>query len=526
MPEDSSPSQTRIRFSQYLLAVVVPVVFAVVALVLLTGRFNTEIAHAEEERRGVEYILRLYGVMVGLQKVQGLRQIALRDWEAIDFRVDTVLEGVERDLNELTGHPLSVHFRTRREASDLLLAVRDRREGGGQGGWSADYRFYAARITQVRHLIRLTAHRSRLVLDPEYPSFYLMALLTDQMPALMIAMGEMRGLTAAYLSADEVSTELEGDARDRIHRALLGLQETLEQYRLIMETEPELGPGLRPLLRETSRGVHWLVGRTRAVLSNDRRSVGPSTYFTEASEVIDECLRRSEEVGGLLEERLVERGQRLRTRRAGGVLAVIGALGVMLIGFTVFYRTNRDAMRRLEAYGRDKEVESITDPLTNLYNRRYCDLSLGRELNRARRDGEAFTYAILDVDRFKHYNDTHGHQAGDEVLRRIAGAMRDTLRRAGDFLFRIGGEEFCFFATDMTVEEAHALADYLRRAVEGLHMVNDTRWENPYVTISIGVCHLDAVHEEDPDSVVRKADDALYRAKGMGRNRVEMAPPE
>jgi diguanylate cyclase (GGDEF)-like protein len=162
------------------------------------------------------------------------------------------------------------------------------------------------------------------------------------------------------------------------------------------------------------------------------------------------------------------------------------------------------AIDRGELLGR-LEVAARTDDLTGVLNRRAWDEELGRELSRADRSGAALCVAIVDLDRFKQYNDTHGHQAGDRFLKRIAGTWSQNLR-TGDILARYGGEEFAVALPGTNLEHAQQMLERLRDALP----------EDQ--TCSAGVCQWDG--EESAESLTARADTLLYAAKAAGRDRV------
>lgn len=164
--------------------------------------------------------------------------------------------------------------------------------------------------------------------------------------------------------------------------------------------------------------------------------------------------------------------------------------------------------------------QAIRDPLTGLFNRRYLDETLPRELYRRQRAGEPLVVAMLDLDHFKHFNDLYGHEAGDTVLRAVGGLLRRSLR-ASDLACRYGGEELTVVMSGSSLDDARTRLDALRQAVVHLHLpYRDGTL--PAVTVSIGVASADA-GETDPAALLSRADAALYRAKEQGRNRVEVA---
>lgn len=169
----------------------------------------------------------------------------------------------------------------------------------------------------------------------------------------------------------------------------------------------------------------------------------------------------------------------------------------------------------LEQKSRELERQATHDTLTGLYNRRYADEYLKRELGNGDRHRRQLTVALADIDLFKQINDSHSHATGDEVLRRVAAVLRDRCR-GGDVLARYGGEEFLICLPGTDLREARSLCEQLRTAVESAN------WRQlglaAGVTISFGI----AEHKGDPspDRLLGRADRLLYEAKNGGRNRV------
>lgn len=157
------------------------------------------------------------------------------------------------------------------------------------------------------------------------------------------------------------------------------------------------------------------------------------------------------------------------------------------------------------------------DALTGLLNRYSLDEYAGRELARASRGDAPLSLVVLDLDDFKRINDTHGHAAGDQVLVETARRVRHTIR-AGDIPFRVGGEEFLVMLPGAATAEAMHIADRLRQTLADTRMLFQN--ELARVSVSVGVVTFDPVHD-DWERLLRRADQALYRAKRRGRNRVE-----
>lgn len=167
-----------------------------------------------------------------------------------------------------------------------------------------------------------------------------------------------------------------------------------------------------------------------------------------------------------------------------------------------------------------EELASV-DELTKVYNRRYFFEETTREFEEARRKKYGLSLVILDIDFFKNVNDKYGHQVGDTVLQRISEICLKSIRSI-DILGRYGGEEFIIFLPHTRLKDAVAIADRIRQAIEkteilyGDHVIK--------VTASFGVTGISSLKDETLDSVLKAADDALYKAKAGGRNTIQVIP--
>lgn len=170
-------------------------------------------------------------------------------------------------------------------------------------------------------------------------------------------------------------------------------------------------------------------------------------------------------------------------------------------------RTSRTELERL----------STTDPLTGLFNRRHLMKLLGDEVVRARRHNHLFSILMVDVDHFKEYNDSHGHQAGDQVLQRVGAVLKESTR-GSDFAARYGGEEFLVLLSETGVDGAKLAAERIRQRMRTQPM------NGRNVTVSVGLASFPS-HGDTGEAIIARADAALYEAKRAGRDRVMPAEP-
>lgn len=179
------------------------------------------------------------------------------------------------------------------------------------------------------------------------------------------------------------------------------------------------------------------------------------------------------------------------------------------------------AMQSLERELEVARKQSLTDGLTALANRKAFDAEISRLSQLALQGGGPFSVAMLDIDHFKVFNDTYGHQVGDHVLRLVARTLAQCVR-SSDVAARYGGEEFALLLPDTALAAASALANALRTTVESMALVRRKGGDKlGRVTLSGGVAEM--VVGESPEALVARADAALYLAKKKGRNRIEVA---
>ena len=180
-------------------------------------------------------------------------------------------------------------------------------------------------------------------------------------------------------------------------------------------------------------------------------------------------------------------------------------------------------LQEVDAARRALHQLAIRDGLTTLYNRRFFMASLQAEASRALRTGSPLSMVMVDVDHFKAINDQLGHGAGDEVLERLASVLTAGLRPY-DLSARYGGEEFVALLPGATLAEAEATAERLRVAIEGMRIPGFNDKHLPHVTASMGISCL-GEPPDDATALLRRADEGMYAAKDLGRNRCVSVPP-
>jgi diguanylate cyclase (GGDEF)-like protein len=211
--------------------------------------------------------------------------------------------------------------------------------------------------------------------------------------------------------------------------------------------------------------------------------------------------------------------------RIYGLAAASFLLSVLLIESGTHYARLVRLSAELSAANRFLEQLSLHDGLTNLANRRFFDSYLSAQIAIAHRHERMLALVLCDIDAFKEYNDHYGHQAGDECLTQVAAALRSCCRRPADMAARYGGEEFAMILPDTGLIGAAQIAEAAREAVVRLEIPHEHSPAGPYVSISGGVAVLrrtDTIAQQ----LITAADQTLYQAKKLGRNRMVSVPPD
>ncbi len=191
------------------------------------------------------------------------------------------------------------------------------------------------------------------------------------------------------------------------------------------------------------------------------------------------------------------------------IIAFIGMLGIIIAG------------KKLTRAYKVIQRRALIDPLTRIPNRRCFMETLLKEFKRSRRSKEPLSVIMCDIDNFKMYNDTYGHIKGDKCLQKVAQAINTSLKRPTDFCARYGGEEFVVILPDTPLDGAIHVAERIRSNVEKMNIIHKHSLPAGVVTLSLGVASTEGLTPFTPETLIKNADTALYKAKEQGKNQVQ-----
>jgi len=166
----------------------------------------------------------------------------------------------------------------------------------------------------------------------------------------------------------------------------------------------------------------------------------------------------------------------------------------------------------------ERKKKAITDPLTNIYNRRHFDTIFEHFYARASSEEKSISFFMIDIDNFKKYNDNYGHQKGDEALQAVAKTLQEQLHRTDDYLFRLGGEEFSILLYDTPEDFLRTLSDKIHEALKRLQIEHKYNEDFGQLTVSMGVTRSVCAEDTSKFNIYNSADEALYQSKENGRN--------
>lgn len=233
---------------------------------------------------------------------------------------------------------------------------------------------------------------------------------------------------------------------------------------------------------------------------------------------INNITEHSIEVGAIIEVMLLalSLAERINSERRLHLAAQDKILDVQVQANLELDYKVRERTAELELLNVRLKEASMTDALTGIGNRRLFDTRLSKELKLASFSGRSISLYMIDIDHFKRFNDSYGHQAGDVVLQKVAETLSNVVRDSGDLACRYGGEEFCLLLVNVSTDKALVIAERLRRSIEELKV----HWKDEVlqVTCSVGLAQTQPGQIVSEDEIIKVADENLYQAKAAGRN--------
>lgn len=508
------PDKRQSNLKRYLFATILPIIFLCLSLTILLYNQVQLYKFTRAEIHGVQMINLLYDTLTDLQKIRGYSQIS--QWEQHD-KINEHLKQIKQQFLDRFKNKQwlyetdNLHLQS--ESEHLISEARQLFNiKPSEAVERKTFNLYSNLITDILKLMQLTADNSNLILDPELDTNYLIDVLAQQVPYLAESVGRVRGMGSGFLAKKEITA----DERERLHNFQAAILTRIESIRdaqdVIIKTSSNLKNSFHLLPDKLDQFIDPLVNKCLLLEDEaDCPDISPEEFFRLATQVID-LLSSPYQTGIVLLTSKLKARQTQHLLQGGFIFfGTAVAIALMLYFNRAFFLYDQKLHGEMEKL-------SITDQLTGLYNRRHFYNVFPRELRNTLRHGGQLYLGLLDVDNFKLYNDKYGHPVGDQALKHIAMVMNGILQRAGDYCFRIGGEEFCFLFNETDDEKAKDFADRIRQEIESLGIVHEKNKPYGVVTISFGLIRIPENLNCNLEQVMTKVDEALYMAKEAGRN--------
>ena len=505
--QDINKNKKNKNFAYFVALTVVPVFAIIVMFSYAFFHIRDSVRFTSHEITGLRVIAQIERAVFNIQKLRGLMCMENTDEKSIE-NIKTIKENISKDLAILKEYSKFIENDTSLK-NELLKYI----DSFGNHTLLENTNYYY--LTEVIHdFMRFSSRLSyhcKLILDSNFNSYILIDNIVFLLPELIEYNGQIR---AVALSTQ--NSALATNQREYIKTQENKIKEKLEKlnYNLSLYYENRNGNEIKDAHNGALKAQDAII----ELVNNE--FLNSENLLYEASEIYNITTKNIDSIIDLYNESLKKLNiileKRLNKDKEISIFIILaGFCSILFIIFinVLFYKRNRKFINKIEEL-------TITDAMTTLHNRRYFDLVFDNLLKSQKRARQTLAFIIVDIDHFKQYNDTYGHQAGDNALKTVANCLKNSLRRDGDFAFRLGGEEFGVLCTGLDDSQAFDFADGIRKKVEEEKVEHKKSTVSRYVTISMGLIVVKPGLVNSVNDVYRYADEALYKAKKNGRNQV------
>lgn len=499
-----------------IVATIVPTVLLCVSIFLGGANTYQEYRTTSNEIKGVKAIQYLFHIMTDLQKIRGLHYInSLQHSDTVDQQLKSNLLHITNDFNDKNWSDLMIYFDIKDDVERIMTAEKQL-----SYYWDYDnnsdtlFVSYTDLIKNTHQLIFLVLNTSHLILDPKLDTYYLMDVAINHVPEIVESIAILRGYGGSLLAKGIVTKEDRYEFERKVAVAKNIIYKINRSEMIIDNTSPDLVKSLDAEINAFKSLVLPLLNECVNYPCKLTSSMTAESYFNKVSKILSGFASAFNISTDLLLIKLQNRLYKYYLYMVFTAIITLCAVIAILLTTSFCYRQQKNIYRTLEKV-------AVTDSLTDIPNRRLLDPEFTHQVQQAMREGKGMAFGLMDIDNFKLYNDTYGHNEGDVVLRKVADSMKSILQRGSDYLFRYGGEEFCFFFYADSQEEVEKIVNHICRSIEDMAIEHINNLPYGMVTASIGAVFYPNIENTDLDLWIKNADKMLYLAKDNGRNRCE-----
>lgn len=493
-------------FNFFLLITAVPIIGIIIIFSFIVREIQGNIEFTLHEQNGLTIIEEIQKSVLSIQKIRGLTSIetpnsaSLNKLELMKKDIVISMDSLEKKLSNINSNAVL--------KKELLSFI----------GFVKETKLETLSFDELTQIVKqFIAYSSRisyhckLILDSDLD----ISVLINNVVFLFIDIiehnGQIRGVAVSTTNG-----KIDFNQRHSIIMQIDKIEEELKKldFNIFLLGEVAYDEKLKASYKNMKETQKAIIDFTKKeLLKDDGRAIEANGVFEQITKNIDSLIVLYDVNLNMLKKGLETRLHQNREKLLYyAFFSFLSILFIIIIN-RIFYLKNRDYIDKIEEL-------TITDGMTSLYNRRYFDDMFDNYLKINQRMNQVPIFIILDIDYFKEYNDTYGHQAGDVAIKTVAKIVQTSLKRASDMAFRLGGEEFGILCSGVSKSEALHLAQSIRENIENEKIEHKNSKTNDYLTISMGIIVIEQDKINSTREIYRCADRALYKAKEDGRNQV------
>lgn len=488
-------------FHFFALITAVPIIGVVIIFALGSQHIKNDINFTSHELKGLDIISHIQTTTLNIQKLRGLLNIEIPDKNSLE-ELKLIKSKISKNLDEITKIITNTQNHITPPHNKNLLNLIDFIKNKPIESLNCEE--LTQIIDKLINFNKQISYHCNLILEPHLDKYIYVNNIVFLLPELLETNGQIRAAMVSIKNG--VLTPLQKEKLTILKHKTQDILNKIEFNRYILKEITKIDD-------ETANQNYQDVKEAELKIINFNEQFEPNGIYNEITKNIDYIINLYNYNFNILNKSLNKELKDYKNYQFYVIFFANVAILFILFINRMFYLKNKEYIDKIEEL-------TVTDGMTTLYNRRYFDEIFENCLRVQQRTKQSISFIIFDIDFFKQYNDTYGHQAGDNAIKTIAITIKESLRRASDKAFRLGGEEFGILCMAMNKEEVIDFANSIREKIENLKIEHKSSYVNRYMTISMGVIYVKEGKIKSTSQIYKFADEALYKAKEGGRNKV------
>ena len=489
------------NFKYFVVAVVLPIIGSIAIFCYLFINALESMDIVDEKKLALERINKFQTIITNIQNIRGLNEIKNKnnDIQHIKENIDNQIKDIKKSIlqNSLKDKQLKINI------LNTLTLVKNTLHN------KYDFKLLSKNIKKIMYIIQDIANDANFLLPKDKKEYILAKMVIEVFPEQLEKNAQLRGILS-----DIQNNKITTKQRDEILILISKIKEAFEKtiYIKNMLNQIDKSGILLTLQNNMEEAQNTIINFTvNNFLNQEYVSIKSDNIFLIISNNIKFIRLLDKATVYELSNELENQEEHLYILNTILISTFLSFVIFLILINWYFYK-------QTDNYIKDISKLMITDSMTDLYNRRYFDIEFVKQLKIHKRLKSNLVFIIMDIDFFKQYNDTYGHQAGDDAITAVSSVLKENTKREIDNAFRLGGEEFGIISLNIDKENTIKIVNKIRLDIMELQIEHSKNQPSKYLTISLGVIIVSPTAKFDAKQIYKKADDALYEAKQNGRN--------